>query len=491
MADLQTGNNFLQTAPLGYARHQIVLDEEGRAVDYVFLELNDAFETLTGLKKGACLNKRATEVLPGIVREDSAWIESFGEIALHGGEKVFERFFATLGRWFHVHVYSTEKGFFTTLFTALSKEKQQAQKAFLANLSHEIRTPMNGILGFAELLKDPRITSDQQMNFIGIIEKSGARILHIINDLVDLSKIEAGQMEVNRKHTDLGEQMNFVYGLFKPQLDNKKPPVALELSMPQQSVWIDTDRNKLKTILVNLLKNAETYTKAGSVSFGFEIKGDVLEFFVRDTGIGISKDKLDEIFDSYYRNDPDVVGPRENGGLGLAIAKGYVELLGGRIWAESEPGKGSCFWFTLPLRGAGSTEGLREKDGQLTGRVKKGPLKILIAEDDLPSVEIIQYMLEGIDHELIHVETGEDAVAACRNMADIDLVLMDIRMPGMNGYEATREIRTFNKDLVIIAQTAHALYGDKEKALAAGCDDYLSKPIKRQALRDKILSRFS
>lgn len=363
--------------------------------------------------------------------------------------------------------------------------EKQHLNTLLANISFEIRTPLNGILGFAELLKDPRISEDQRMRFIGIIEKSGERMLHIINNLIDISRMESGSMEVTYSKLNLHDLIEEVYDNFSPQFLNKKPPVELLKELPEQECVIRSDKEKVRSVLLNLVRNAEHSTTEGRVVLGYEEKHGMVEFFVRDTGPGIPEEKLDTIFDRFFQSDlntADFAG----GGLGLAVSRGYVELLGGKIRAESKPGTGSGFYITLPYQPEAVMPGTAppESERPAPERVKK--LKILIAEDDLPSVKIIRYMLKGIDHELIHVKTGEEAVEVCRQKPDLDLVLMDIRMPGMNGYEATRKIREFNRELVIIAQTAHALYGDREKALEAGCNDYLPKPIKRQVLRDKV-----
>jgi CheY-like chemotaxis protein len=363
--------------------------------------------------------------------------------------------------------------------------KQKNLNTLLANISFEIRTPLNGILGFAELLKDPRISEDQRLRFIGIIEKSGERMLHIMNNLVDIFRMESQSMDVTYSKLNLHDLVEEVYQNFSPQFLNKKPPVELIKEVPEQECIIRSDKEKVRNVLLNLVRNAEHFTTEGRVVIGFEEKQGVVEFFVRDSGSGIPEDKMDAIFDRFFQADLNTAG-FAGGGIGLAVSRGYVDLLGGKIWAESKLGVGSCFFFTLPVQQDASGPGAAAGETNRPSPAKNKKLKILIAEDDIPSVDVIRYMLEGIDHELVHVKTGEEAVEACRQQTGFDLVLMDIRMPGMNGYEATRKIREFNQDLVIIAQTAHALYGDREKVLEAGCDDYIPKPIKRQVLRDKV-----
>jgi len=237
----------------------------------------------------------------------------------------------------------------------LQKAKERAEQsdklksAFLANMSHEIRTPMNGILGFAELLKEPRLTDEQQHKYIGIIEKSGERMLNIINDIVDISRIEAGLMDVTLKESNINEQLDYIYTFFKPQVKAKgmqfRPPGLL----PDEKAIVVTDREKLFAILTNLVKNAIKYSNEGTIEFGCGENGSALKFFVRDTGIGIPKDRQHAIFDRFVQADIEDRDARQGAGLGLAISKAYAEMLGGEIWVESEKGKGSSFYFTIPF----------------------------------------------------------------------------------------------------------------------------------------------
>ena len=243
-------------------------------------------------------------------------------------------------------LYIEREGMMEDLRLAKEKaeESDRLKSAFLANMSHEIRTPMNGILGFAELLKEPNLQGEQQRKFIDIIEKSGHRMLNLINDLVDISKIESGQMEVFESEVNLNEQIQFAYEFFNPEFSKKN--IYLTCKVPDKEYVIYTDKDKLDAILTNLLKNAVKYTDRGKVSFGFSENNDCLEFYVKDTGIGIPANRLESIFDRFVQADNTSV---EGAGLGLAIVKAYVEMLGGRIWLESECGVGSEFRFTLPL----------------------------------------------------------------------------------------------------------------------------------------------
>ena len=372
-----------------------------------------------------------------------------------------------------------------------AEESDGLKSAFLANMSHEIRTPMNGILGFAELLKEPNLTGEQQQEYIKIIEKSGARMLNIINDIIDISKIESGQMKAVLQETNINEQLEFIYKLFNREVEQKGLHLFLRKSLlPPESI-VETDREKLYAILTNLVKNSIKYTPKGFIEFGCEIvetmHGLFLQYFIKDTGIGIPKNRYEAIFERFIQVDIIDKMARQGAGLGLAISKAYVEMLGGKIWIESEEGKGSTFYFTIPYLPESKNEiniGHEVLAPIEENRIKK--LKILIAEDDKSSSQLISIIIRKIAGEIINVENGTEAVRACFKNPEIDLILMDIQMPIMDGYEATRQIRQFNTDVIIIAQTAFALCGDNEKAIDAGCNDYISKPIKTNNLLNLI-----
>jgi len=385
-----------------------------------------------------------------------------------------------------------------------AEESDRLKSAFLANMSHEIRTPMNGILGFAELLKEPMLTGEEQLEYIGIIERSGIRMLNIINDIVDISKVESGQMEVSIKETNINEQIEYLYTFFKPEAHQKGIQFRYKNSLPSKEAILRTDREKLYAILTNLVKNAIKFTHVGAIEFGYNLnvgrEPAELEFFVKDTGAGISKEHQAFIFERFRQGNESLNRNYEGAGLGLTISKAYVEMLGGRIWVESDPDgksgeKGSIFYFTIPY----NIESKEKKVDSIGGSVHPeeclihsngSGLKILIVEDDVISEKLIKATVKMFSKEVLKAGTGVEGVEACRNNPDIDLVLMDIKMPEMDGLEATRQIRQFNKEVIIIAQTAFALTGDREKAIGAGCNDYIAKPIKKAELMVLIQKYF-
>lgn len=232
-----------------------------------------------------------------------------------------------------------------------AEESDKLKSAFLSNIAHEIRTPMHGILGFADMLKTASLSPEQMQEYIAIIEKSSARMLNTITDLIEISRIESGQTEVNLSLINIDGQLDSMYAIFKPEADKKGVHLIINNSSETEEPHIRTDREKLDTILTQLLKNAVKYTKKGSIEIGYEPKGKYLEYYVKDTGIGIEKDKQQSIFGRFTQADNSLSKIYEGAGLGLSITKAYVEMLGGAIWVESEPGNGSTFYFTLPLVG--------------------------------------------------------------------------------------------------------------------------------------------
>jgi PAS domain S-box-containing protein len=368
-----------------------------------------------------------------------------------------------------------------------AEESDRLKSAFLTNMSHEIRTPMNGIIGFTELLKEPNLSSDDQQDFIQTIQISGARMLNTINSIVDISKIESGLMAVDIKVTNINEKTEFIHKFFKPEVETKGMQFLFKNGLSAKEAIIKTDNEKVYGILTNLVRNAIKFTYEGSIEFGYEKNGNYLEFFVKDTGVGIPKNQHELIFERFRQGSESHNRGYEGSGLGLSISKSYVEMLGGRIWVESEEGTGSTFYFTIPYNPVSEETTTIGKDVLTENKeVQIKKLKILIVEDDEISYSLLSRVVQKISKEVLHAITGLQAVEACRNNPDLDLVLMDIRMPMMNGLEATQQIRQFNKDVIIIAQTAYGFSCDSEKAIEAGCNDYISKPIDKTLLFELI-----
>jgi len=376
-----------------------------------------------------------------------------------------------------------------------AEESDRLKSAFLANMSHEIRTPMNGILGFAELLKEPGLTGQEQQKYISIIEKSGARMLNIINQIIDISKIEAGLIELDIKPFNIDEQFDYLYNFFSIEAETKGLKLSLKIPNNGYKTSITTDPEKLYAILSNLIKNAIKYTHNGSVEFGYTVleKADsqTFQFYVNDTGIGIPLERQQAIFERFIQADIADKMAYQGAGLGLAISRAYAEILGGKLWVESKPGVGSTFYFSISNKLSRTTPEMSNETLSRDTSMESLKLKILIVEDDDVSELLIRKHLSKFSKEILSTVSGREAIEMFRENQDIDLILMDIKIPEINGYEAARQIRKINSSVIIIAQTAFGLSGDKEKALEAGCNDYVSKPVSKAILQNLVKKYFN
>lgn len=368
-----------------------------------------------------------------------------------------------------------------------AEESDRLKSAFLANMSHEIRTPMNGILGFAELLKEPDLTGDQQQEYVEIITKGGARMLNIINDIVDISRIESNLVNLSTSEANINKKIEYIHAFFK--IEAKQKQIKLEYKTPLKSSEANViiDREKIYAILTNLVKNAIKFTHDGTIELGYNKKDNYLEFYVKDTGIGIPKDRQGAIFERFIQADLDDKNAYQGAGLGLSISKAYVEMMNGKIWVESEVGSGSRFYFTIPYIVVANetrediTESVIDSNPDIIN-----VQKVLLVEDDETSMDFLKILMEDVSPNILEAINGVEAIEISNKNPDIELILMDMKMPIMDGYKATKEIRSKNKDVIIIAQTAYGLAGDRKKAIEAGCNDYISKPI----IKNDLLSMF-
>jgi PAS domain S-box-containing protein len=355
-----------------------------------------------------------------------------------------------------------------------AEESDRLKSAFLSNMSHEIRTPMNGIIGFASLLKRPNLTGEKQQEYIKLIEASGARMLNIINDIIDISKIESGQMSLFNDETNLNTLFEELFLFFRLETGFKNIELSYECGLSDENANIITDKEKLYAILTNLIKNAVKFTRNGAIKFGYKQQGKELIFYVNDTGKGISEEQKKYIFDRFRQGSESHARNYEGAGLGLAITKAFVEMLEGKIWIESIIDKGSEFNFTIKLVHSNSVS-KKTENTKNTFEIKTNN-SILIVEDNPESASFLEIILENISKDVYIARSGEETIRLFKDK-NPDIILMDMQMPGQNGYDVTREIRKLSKDVIIIAQTAYALSEDKEKALKVGCNDYIAKPF--------------
>jgi len=371
-----------------------------------------------------------------------------------------------------------------------AEESDKLKSAFLSNMSHEIRTPMNAILGFSTLLSDPGVTEDEKEEFVRIIKDRGNDLMRIIDDIIDVAKIESGQIKIEIKECQVNVLLNNLTVTFNEiKRKHAKEKVVLNClpGNKDEDFTILSDGNRLRQILTNLIENALKFTDQGFVEFGYTLKNigndSYIEFFVRDSGIGIPKDAHDVIFERFRQVDDTSTRKYGGTGLGLTISKNLVRLLGGDISLQSDRGKGTEFLITLPLQ---TTYVQPDSDiktkPDLSGELNWKNKKILVVEDEESNFFLLDRVLKKTGIKMVWVKNGMDAINECKNTR-FDLVLMDIRMPVMDGYEATQLIKKERKDIPVIAQTAYALKGEREKSLAAGCDNYISKPIDAKELK--------
>lgn len=364
-----------------------------------------------------------------------------------------------------------------------AEESDRLKTAFLNNMSHEIRTPLNGLLGFSSLLCEPGIGEEDKKHYAEVMERSGKRLLSIISDIISIATVEAGQEKLKPHPCDLREIFKDLGNQFSIPMDKRRDLIlVLNNKVKDSDSLIIADETKLSQILANLIGNAIKFTPQGQILVESEKRDDLLYFHVSDTGIGISAEYHEKIFERFQQIDSNLAREQEGAGLGLALSKAYVELMGGTIHLESEPGQGSVFSFFIPYLPSCEPSTLKTPDLPLAKALSEDGYTILVAEDELSNFQLIDTILRKSGCKVIHVDNGLSAIEACQNNPQIDLILMDVKMPVMNGYEATRKIKAFRPQLPIIALTAYALKGSREESQKEGCDDYLSKPIFRKDL---------
>jgi PAS domain S-box-containing protein len=373
-----------------------------------------------------------------------------------------------------------------------AEESDRLKSLFLSNMSHEIRTPMNAIIGFAEMLQDRELNIEEKDRFLEVIIKSGDNLLRLINDIIDISRIEAGQLKIIYSDCYLNElfsdfEISFNRELSRLRKDHLKLYIQPGNSDADFAVYTDTVR--LRQIITNLVGNAIKFTDEGFIEIGYRIKGEKIEFYVRDSGIGIPADHQKLIFERFGQVKAEASRNLSGTGLGLTISKNLAEMLGGRMWLDSFPGEGSTFWFSIPLifgRHRLNNDDVSDESPQpkldLSGKC------FLVVEDVDTNYYYISSLLGKLNGKVIRATTGIKAIELCKNDPSINMVLMDIELPVMDGYTATREIKKIRPELPVIAQTAFAMMGERERSQEAGCDEYISKPIRKDTLLE-IISR--
>lgn len=364
----------------------------------------------------------------------------------------------------------------------LADAANRLKQAFLNNISHEIRTPLNGIIGFSHLLTDPAIGFSEKSDYLKIMQESSNRLINTVTSFLDISLLNSGNMEciltpVRPEFILFEAYEKYLQLCVKKKIDIE----VITDKLPDDFVFV-SDENMIQKILENLVDNAVKFTEEGKIEIGAEIIGSQIRFFVIDSGIGISADFGNRIFISFNQENENITRNHEGLGLGLSISKGLVELLGGQIGYNPNPDGGTSFFFTIPLRTEDNAE---LKTEEVLKDIEKS-YKILVVEDDETNYYLLFFFLSGSNIEIIHAPTGQEAISIFKESNDFDLVLMDLKLPDIDGFQVTREIKSINSITPVIAVTAYSGNNERQLAYQSGCNDIIIKPINKPVLIDKI-----
>ena len=367
-----------------------------------------------------------------------------------------------------------------------AEASNRLKTSFMHNISHEVRTPLNGIIGFGSLLADPDIPAEEKNEFIPLLQASSHRLINTITEYMDISLIASGNYEMNYHIMNVNKELVGILEKYKPLCNARKLELNLEVPANSDGFVISTDPEIFRKIVNHLVDNAIKFTHHGGVTFGYTNGTNSVDFFVRDTGIGIASDAYEKIFEIFMQEDVSDKRGYEGSGLGLSVAKGFLDMLHGQVRVESVKGEGSTFFFTIPQEKLVAEP---VEDNSPPIRLVEGVLPvILIADDEYSNLVYMELALQKHASTILLANNGKEALDLCRDHPEISFVLMDMKMPVMNGFEATREIRKIRKDLPIFAVTAYAMSGDEQRSIESGCSGYFSKPFDKLKLLGALKS---
>ncbi len=430
----------------------------------------DELEKVDRAMKQAIEENKAYDLKTKMFRKDgSEWImHSIGK--MFSDEKEGNRHFIGIQQDITEQVKTTHD-----LIRAKEKaeESDRLKSEFLANLSHEIRTPMNGIIGFSNLINQEDLSEEERKNYSNIVVNSSKQLLRIIDDILEISKLQTLKVKVFEEEVSLSDLMMELFSIYDLKARESGLHLYLKNSLSKEEGMVFTDENKLLKILGNLLENALKFTHKGKIELGVYRKEKKLEFYVKDTGIGIRKDMLEKIFDRFAQEEKEISQKTGGLGLGLSIARENAKLLGGSIRVESKKGKGAAFYVEIPYKAVYKNT---------STQVKKSPKLVLVVEDEEVNYQFIEILLRKSNYpiNIQHAINGIEALEFCKEHPETTLVLMDLKMPEMSGFISTQKIKSIHPQLPIIAQTAYSTEKDKERAYAAGCDAFISKPFRKE-----------
>jgi len=481
---------------------KLIRDDEGKIQSWRLIDVNPPALRSWNKSRRAVIGKTAHEIFGlATINQFMPIVETIFET---GEPYLWEEYFEPTDQYLSMASIPLNDSFISTGKDITEKKlsekllidaKAEAEEAnrlktkFLNNMSHEIRTPMNGIIGFTDLLESSETTQDEMKHYASIIRSSSHQLLRTIEDILEISSLESLNEPTNESAFNLNELLRELISVFDLKSEKRNIPIHLKKDLEDCQSEIISDRSKLYRIIINLIENALKFTHEGFIEIGYHVKGSELNLYVKDTGIGISEESKEIIFERFTQENTKLARSAYGGlGLGLSISKKCAKLLGGDISVESEKGVGSTFFLSMPYKKAGEEEEEEEEfqsEKETSSEVKSAT--ILIAEDEEVNFAVLEAILKrrsNWKYNIIHAWNGQEALEKCRSYTDIDLILMDIRMPIMDGHEATRQIKSEYPDIPVIAQTAYSTKADEEKAMNNGCDAIMIKPINKAELFD-------